>query len=230
MAGETAGKPGKGPGAPLVPQPGLRRRARVKRAARVSGSVCVCLPSTSRKLVPALGSLGSRQKHKLPDLPYDYGALEPHINAQIMELHHSKHHAAYVNNLNVTEEKYLDALQKGRCGLPARGSWRPGVFPLGDAPPFGRSLHVFLTSTRKISICGNLIQACICLLVFRIQLRHVELLFFFFQRAQLTKPLTCGLFVFCVWGCVWEYYALIFLYKNDYTFQPVSLGSGLQRK
>ncbi|XP_036982039.2 superoxide dismutase [Mn], mitochondrial [Artibeus jamaicensis] len=69
--------------------------------------------STSRKLAPALGSLGSRQKHKLPDLPYDYGALEPHINAQIMELHHSKHHAAYVNNLNVTEEKYLDALQKG---------------------------------------------------------------------------------------------------------------------
>ena len=122
MAGETTGKPGKGPGAPLVPQPGLRRRERVKRTGRVSGSVCVCLPSTSRRLVPALGSVGSRQKHKLPDLPYDYGALEPHINAQIMELHYSKHHAAYVNNLNVTEEKYLDALQKGRCGLHTRGS------------------------------------------------------------------------------------------------------------
>ena len=55
----------------------------------------------------------SRQKHTLPDLTYDYGALEPHINAEIMQLHHSKHHATYVNNLNVTEEKYQEALAKG---------------------------------------------------------------------------------------------------------------------
>ncbi|XP_061609988.1 superoxide dismutase [Mn], mitochondrial isoform X2 [Phyllopteryx taeniolatus] len=54
-----------------------------------------------------------RQKHTLPDLTYDYGALEPHINAEIMQLHHSKHHATYVNNLNVTEEKYKEALAKG---------------------------------------------------------------------------------------------------------------------
>ncbi|XP_023584033.1 superoxide dismutase [Mn], mitochondrial-like [Trichechus manatus latirostris] len=78
-----------------------------------SESVCVlCLSSTSRKLVPALGALGSRQKHSLPDLPYDYGALEPYINAQIMQLHHNKHHAAYVNNLNIAEEKYKEALAK----------------------------------------------------------------------------------------------------------------------
>jgi superoxide dismutase, Fe-Mn family len=38
--------------------------------------------------------------YDLPDLPYDYGALEPHISGQIMELHHDKHHAAYVRNLN----------------------------------------------------------------------------------------------------------------------------------
>lgn len=44
---------------------------------------------------------------------YDYGALEPHICAEIMQLHHSKHHATYVNNLNVTEEKYNEALAKG---------------------------------------------------------------------------------------------------------------------
>ncbi|XP_067338587.1 superoxide dismutase [Mn], mitochondrial isoform X2 [Channa argus] len=55
----------------------------------------------------------SRQKHTLPDLTYDYGALEPHISAEIMQLHHSKHHATYVNNLNVTEEKYQEALAKG---------------------------------------------------------------------------------------------------------------------
>ncbi|MBK8442345.1 MAG: superoxide dismutase [Sphingobacteriales bacterium] len=37
---------------------------------------------------------------KLPELPYAYTALEPHIDARTMEIHHSKHHAAYTNNLN----------------------------------------------------------------------------------------------------------------------------------
>ena len=37
---------------------------------------------------------------KLPDLPYAYDALEPHIDARTMEIHHSKHHAGYTNNLN----------------------------------------------------------------------------------------------------------------------------------
>ncbi len=43
--------------------------------------------------------------HELPPLPYDYAALEPHIDAQTMQLHHDKHHAAYVNNLNAALEK-----------------------------------------------------------------------------------------------------------------------------
>ncbi len=38
--------------------------------------------------------------HSLPDLPYDFSALEPHIDARTMEIHHGKHHAAYVANLN----------------------------------------------------------------------------------------------------------------------------------
>ena len=37
---------------------------------------------------------------QLPPLPYDYSALEPHIDTQTMQIHHDKHHAAYVNNLN----------------------------------------------------------------------------------------------------------------------------------
>ncbi len=44
--------------------------------------------------------------HTLPSLPYAYNALEPYIDAQTMEIHHTKHHAAYVNNLNAALEKY----------------------------------------------------------------------------------------------------------------------------
>ena len=49
--------------------------------------------------------------HQLPQLPYDFNALEPHIDARTMEIHHGKHHAGYVNNLN-------NALQ-GRTDLEA---------------------------------------------------------------------------------------------------------------
>jgi Fe-Mn family superoxide dismutase len=43
--------------------------------------------------------------HTLPPLPYDYGALEPHIDARTMEIHHTKHHQGYVSNLNAALEK-----------------------------------------------------------------------------------------------------------------------------
>ena len=46
--------------------------------------------------------------YKLPDLPYDYKALEPAIDEQTMHLHHDKHHQAYVDNLNKVMEKYPD--------------------------------------------------------------------------------------------------------------------------
>lgn len=44
--------------------------------------------------------------HQLPPLPYDPAALEPHIDAQTMQIHHGKHHAAYVNNLNTALDKH----------------------------------------------------------------------------------------------------------------------------
>jgi superoxide dismutase len=43
--------------------------------------------------------------HTLPPLPYSYDALEPHIDARTMEIHHTKHHGTYVNNLNAAIEK-----------------------------------------------------------------------------------------------------------------------------
>jgi Fe-Mn family superoxide dismutase len=49
---------------------------------------------------------------KLPDLPYSYDALEPHIDAKTMEIHHSKHHAAYVKNLNAAIADYPELHNK----------------------------------------------------------------------------------------------------------------------
>ena len=49
----------------------------------------------------------------LPDLPYDYSALEPVISAEIMKLHHGKHHNTYITTLNQSYEKYADAEAKG---------------------------------------------------------------------------------------------------------------------
>ncbi|PQV62641.1 superoxide dismutase, Fe-Mn family [Abditibacterium utsteinense] len=50
--------------------------------------------------------------HELPPLPYAPDALEPHIDAQTMTIHHDKHHAAYVNNLNATLEKAPELAEK----------------------------------------------------------------------------------------------------------------------
>lgn len=50
--------------------------------------------------------------YKLPDLPYDFSALEPVISAEIMQLHYTKHHQGYVNNLNAALEKYHEAESK----------------------------------------------------------------------------------------------------------------------
>ncbi len=55
--------------------------------------------------------------HKLVELPYATDALEPHIDARTMEIHHGKHHAAYVNNLNAALEKYPELQTKSLADL-----------------------------------------------------------------------------------------------------------------
>lgn len=54
--------------------------------------------------------------YTLPDLDYDYGALEPHISGKIMELHHDKHHNTYVQGANTALEKLAEAREKGDFG------------------------------------------------------------------------------------------------------------------
>jgi superoxide dismutase, Fe-Mn family len=63
--------------------------------------------------------------HTLPALPYDFAALEPHIDAQTMQIHHGKHHQAYVTNLNAALDKHpelhdksLDDVLKGLASVP----------------------------------------------------------------------------------------------------------------
>lgn len=51
-------------------------------------------------------------KHELPPLPYAFDALEPHIDARTMEIHHDKHHAGYVNNLNAALDKHPELFDK----------------------------------------------------------------------------------------------------------------------
>ncbi|KAJ3376255.1 Superoxide dismutase [Mn], mitochondrial [Allomyces arbusculus] len=68
--------------------------------------------TATRSIATRATATAVRTKYTLPDLPYDYNALEPVVSAEIMRLHHSKHHQTYVTNLNMLEEKLVDAQAK----------------------------------------------------------------------------------------------------------------------
>jgi len=74
-----------------------------------------------------------RSKHTLPDLGYDFNALEPIISADIMKIHYEKHHATYVNNLNVASEKLAEATAKGDVAA---------IVALGPALRFNGGGHI----------------------------------------------------------------------------------------
>ena len=106
-------------------------------------------------------------KHELAPLPYANEALEPHIDAQTMQIHHDKHHQAYVNNLNAALEKHpeitsdLESMLKDLSSLPedirgavrnnGGGHWNHSFFwdlmtPGGSSTPVG-SLGEAITAT-----------------------------------------------------------------------------------
>jgi len=68
--------------------------------------------------------------YTLPDLPYDYSALEPHISGEIMQLHHDKHHATYVAGVNTVIDQLAEAREKNAFG-PINGLEKTLAFHLG---------------------------------------------------------------------------------------------------
>ncbi|KAI9761470.1 MAG: hypothetical protein M4579_000980 [Chaenotheca gracillima] len=70
----------------------------------------------SCKATGMAGMSFARGKATLPDLPYDYGALEPAVSGKIMELHHKNHHNTYVNSYNDATEKMAAAESKSDIG------------------------------------------------------------------------------------------------------------------
>ena len=106
--------------------------------------------------------------HELPPLPYAYNALEPHINEHTMRIHHDKHHAAYVNNLNAALEKYpelknksVDELIGNLNGVPegirtavrnnGGGHWNHSMFwqvmgPKSGGDPTGKVADAIMSS------------------------------------------------------------------------------------
>lgn len=101
--------------------------------------------------------------HTLPQLPYSYDALEPHIDAQTMEIHHTKHHQGYVDKLNAALEKYPELQEKSIDEL---------IIELADLPEdvrmavrnnggghYNHSLFWTVLSPEKTEPTGELLEA-----------------------------------------------------------------------
>src|SRR5437867_3671721 len=84
----------------------MTRRHALKTTAHAAAACATVLPTNVRSAEAATGPF------TLPPLPYPTDALEPHIDARTMEIHHDKHHAAYVANLNKALAEFPDLGKK----------------------------------------------------------------------------------------------------------------------
>jgi len=105
----------------------MNRRQAIKTTALATAACAAMLPSAGARQ-PAAPPAGSATvgPFRLPPLPYAFDALEPHIDAKTMEIHHNKHHQAYVDNLNKViaaypdlQKKSIEELEANLNGVPA---------------------------------------------------------------------------------------------------------------
>src|SRR5947208_5615536 len=84
----------------------LTRRKALQPAVLITGAAIPARSAFAQGINPASNQAPAPAgQFQLPPLPYAYDALEPHIDAQTMQIHHDKHHQAYVTNLNAALEK-----------------------------------------------------------------------------------------------------------------------------
>jgi len=117
----------------------------------IAGSLATSIPTISQEPVKS----GATTKHDLPSLGYGYSDLEPHIDAMTMELHHSKHHKAYVDGLNKAETELAKARSNGDFSLIQHWS-KQCAFHGG-----GHALHsLFWKIMIPVSKGGGILDAC----------------------------------------------------------------------
>ena len=105
----------------------MTRRQALKTTALVTATFATVPVALAQQTAPTIAPIAPTGPYKLPPLPYAFDALEPHLDARTMEIHHDKHHAAYVANLNKAvvdfpeaEKKSVEELVLGLNAVPEK--------------------------------------------------------------------------------------------------------------